>query len=57
LKELNYGSNYNPTGDPLFYMPYILRIDAMNNGDARRKTILDEYRKWKMKQKKSEDRC
>ena len=31
---MDYGSTYNPTGDPLFHMPYFLRIDAMIAGNS-----------------------
>ena len=33
---MDYGSTYNPTGDPLFHMPYQLRIDAIINGNSQR---------------------
>lgn len=35
--KLKTGSTYNPTGDPLFYCPYFIRIDAIISGNSRGK--------------------
>lgn len=34
MKELNLGSSYNPNKDPLFHMPWQLRIDAMKTNSS-----------------------